>query len=395
MSGFFADEDLSINPIEEARLYRAAGLGYVDLTSSNPTAQGWLFPPTILEKASRPYWESRRYQPDPKGNPAAREAIARYYAERTPPLPQDPAAIFITASTSEAYSHLFALLTEPGDNILGPDVTYPLFEYLAAIHHVELRPYSLMESNGWQIDEASLLAQADARTRAILLISPHNPTGMVVQQPLAALQKLGLPIICDEVFSEFTYNIPTVPPFSVLHPDLPVFLLNGVSKLFALPDLKLGWIATNSPAYHQFGDRLELLNDTFLSCSSLIQAMLPTLFSDGFEFVTQMRDYIRGNLDMALQLINSQPGILQAQPPDGGYYLFAGVPNWPQDEESLILYLLEQGVLVHPGFFYNYSGSAETTEIAPHIMISALTRTDQLRAGLEILLKALAKESTK
>lgn len=393
MSGFFADEDLSINPIEEARLRQAAGAGYIDLTSSNPTSQNLLFPPSILEKASRPYWESRRYQPDPKGNSLARAAIAQYYAQRTPPLPQDPDAIFITASTSEAYSHLFALLAEPGDNILGPDVTYPLFEYLAALHHVELRPYTMVESNNWQIDEASLLAQADERTRAILLISPHNPTGMVVQQPIAALQKLGLPVICDEVFSEFTYNIPAVPPFSTLHPELPIFLLNGISKLFALPDLKLGWIATNPVAYQKFGERLELLNDTFLSCNSLIQTMLPTLFVDGFPFVNQMRDYIKNNLDIALQLINARPGILQVQPPDGGYYLFASVPNWQEDEESLVLYLLERGVLVHPGFFYNYDGSVNINNPAPHIMISALTQTEQLRAGLLKLLDALSKEN--
>jgi aspartate/methionine/tyrosine aminotransferase len=388
MTGFFAEEDLSPNPIETARLRQAAGAGYIDLTSSNPTRQGLLFPEAVLRHASAPYWQTRHYQPDPKGTLAARTAISHYYAGRTPALTLDPEQIFITASTSEAYSHLFALLTQPGDNILGPQVTYPLFEYLAAIHHVELRPYTLVESEGWQIDDASLLAQSDERTRAVLLISPHNPTGMVVTKPNPMLDKLGLPVICDEVFSEFSYRLSAVPPFSSLHPHLPVFLLNGISKMFALPDMKLGWIALNDLAYQIFGERLELLNDTFLSCSSLIQTMLPTLFSEGADFVRQMHQHIKTNLDMALEMLNRSQ-LFQMQPPDGGYYLFVGVPGWQQDEEALVLYLLEQGVLVHPGFFYNYEGESENTA-TPHLMISALTETTQLQAGLAKLVAALA-----
>lgn len=391
MAGFFAEEDLSLNPIEEARLRQLAGAGYIDLTSSNPTAQGLLFPPELLQRASAAYWFERYYQPDPRGNPQARQSIVNYYARRSPSLALNLEHIFITASTSEAYSQLFALLTQPGDNVLGPQVTYPLFEYLAAIHHVELRPYNMLESNHWQIDETSLLGQADHRTRAVLLISPHNPTGMVVTKPIAALDKLGLPVICDEVFSEFPYTVKSIPPLTALHPELPVFLLNGISKLFALPDLKLGWIASNLPAYATFGERLELLNDTFLSCSSLIQAMLPTLFSEGWEFVGQMQQYIQSNLDLALALI-AKSGVLQVQAPTGGYYLFAAVPGWTADEEALVLYLLEQGVLVHPGFFYNYAGDTNPNSIAvPHIMISALTAPAQLQAGLEKLIAALSE----
>jgi aspartate/methionine/tyrosine aminotransferase len=136
MSGFFVEGDLSPNLIEQARQRLT---GYIDLTSSNPTEQGLLFPAETLAQAASGYWSARRYQPDPFGWLPARQAICRYYAGRTPALALDPGQIFIAASTSEAYSLLFALLTEPGDNILAPEVTYPLFEYLAAIHHVELR----------------------------------------------------------------------------------------------------------------------------------------------------------------------------------------------------------------------------------------------------------------
>ena len=381
MSGFFADEDLTPNRIEMARQAASAGAGYVDLTSSNPTHQGLRFPADILQTAAQRYLAGRRYDPDPRGALAAREAIARYYAERTPALALEPEAIFVTASTSEAYSLLFALLTEPGDNVLAPVVSYPLFEYLAAIHHVELRPYALDERRGWRLDPVSLRVQADERTRAVLLISPHNPTGMVVQAALPALAGLGLPLICDEVFAAFPYRAAAVPPMGTLHPDLPVFHLNGISKLFALPDLKLGWIALSGPAAERYGARLELLNDTFLGANSLTQSMLPELFAHGMPFVAEMAARVRDNLDMALDRLARVPG-LRAQAPDGGYYLFPEVLGW-SDEEALVLHLLERGVLVHPGYFYGYENGV-------HIMISCLTEPAQLAAGLDRLIAGLS-----
>lgn len=376
--GCFTELDLTPNRIEETRRRMASSTGYIDLTSSNPTHQGLLFPSAVLHHAANGYWETRRYNPDPHGMPSARAAIARYYATRTPPLLLSDDAIFITASTSEAYGLLFALLTDPGDNVLAPNVTYPLFDYLAAMHRVELRSYLLDETRGWQIDNHSLLAQADARTRAVLLISPHNPTGAILHAPQPALDQLGLPLICDEVFAPFTYGVPATPPAGTIHPDLPIFHLNGISKLFALPDLKLGWIACNKPAQAVYGDRLELLNDTFLGANSLTQHMLPTLFEQGAKFVAHMVRRVQTNIDAALQQFATCPA-LAAQPPDGGYYLFpaVAVQGW-DDEEELVLALLEQGLLVHPGYFYgDVSGS--------HIMLSALTEPDTFKSGIERL----------
>lgn len=382
MTGFFAEGDLTPNMIERARLEQAAGAGYIDLTSSNPTGQGLLFPPDMLRDAAEPYWTARRYAPDPRGLVPAREAIRAYYARRTPALDLPLDNIFVTASTSEAYSLLFALLTEPGDNILGPDVTYPLFEYLAALHHIELRPYRLNEADGWRIDDESLLAAADERTRAVLLISPHNPTGMIVQSPVAALDRLGLPLICDEVFAEFIYRASSTPPLGALHPTLPVFHLNGISKLFALPDLKLGWIALNRAA-EDFGARLELLNDTFLGANSLTQSMLPALFERGWPFVEAMRARVRANLDLAIERLDAIPRI-DLNPPDGGYYLFPRVLR-EDDEEALVLRLLRAGVLVHPGYFYGY-------ERGTHLMISCLTEPAQLHEGLDRLVAGLRRK---
>lgn len=381
MTGFMAEDDLTPNRIELARRRIAAGAGYIDLTSSNPTHQDLFFPEAVLRGAASRYWEIRRYDPDPRGLPVTRTAIADYYARRAPALHLTPEDIFITASTSESYGLLFALLTEPGDNILAPAVSYPLFDYLAAIHHIELRPYALDETRGWRIDPASLHAQVDARTRAVLVISPHNPTGTVVQAALPALTALNLPVICDEVFAEFSYQVQHIPPFGVLHPELPVFHLNGISKMFALPDLKLGWIGLSGTAWSLYGERLEVLNDTFLSANSLTQSMLPALFEHGGAFVATMRKHVRANIDLALERL-SQSAALSIRPPDGGYYLFPAVNTW-DDEEELVLYLLEHGVLVHPGYFYGY-------EHGTHIMISCLTRQPQLIEGIQRLVAALA-----
>jgi len=380
MSGFFAEGDLTPNRIELARQRAATGRGYIDLTSSNPTHQGLLFPADVLRSAADGYWRARRYDPDPRGALPARAVIAQYYAGRTPPLQLSTDDIFITASTSEAYGLLFALLAEPGDNVLAPEVSYPLFEYLAAIYHVELRPYELDAANGWQIAPSSLLAQADDRTRAVLIVSPHNPTGMIMQAAQPALTQLGLPVICDEVFAEFTYRAAGTPPLGVLHPELPVFHLNGISKMFALPDLKLGWIALSGPAAQRYGARLELLNDTFLGANTLTQSMLPALFAEGRPFVEAMRARVRDNLDLALQLL-AQTNHLRIQPPDGGYYLFPRAPGW-DDEEELVLQLLDHGVLVHPGYFYGYERDA-------HLMLSCLTEPAQLATGIARLIAGL------
>ncbi|NTV62297.1 MAG: pyridoxal phosphate-dependent aminotransferase [Oscillochloris sp.] len=380
MSGCYTDLDLSPNPLELARLARASAAGYIDLTSSNPTQQGLLFPPEVLRTATEGYWSARRYAPDSRGNPEARAAVVRYYARRVPPLALHIDDIFLTASTSEAYALLFALLADPGDNLLAPSVTYPLFEYLAALRGVELRSYNLIESEGWRIDGQSLLAAADSRTRGVLMISPHNPTGAVVGAPVADLSRLGLPVICDEVFAPFHYAAPPAPPLAALHPDLPVFTLNGISKLFALPDLKLGWVALNRAAA-AYSDRLELLNDTFLGANSLTQHLLPQLFSQGTPFVEAMVARVQHNLDYAMAALDGHRRF-SVQAPDGGYYLFPAVDGW-DDEEALALYLLDNGLLIHPGFYYGEVPGC-------HLMLSALTSPVQFQAGVDRLALALA-----
>ena len=181
------------------------------------------------------------------------------------------------------------------------------------------------------------------------------------------------------MFAEFTYGVPHTPVLSALHPELPVFVLNGLSKLLALPDLKLGWIALNDIASERYAERLEVLNDTFLSANSLTQFMLPALFEKGWGFVEQQREHVRRNFDLALKVL-TQCSAINVNKPDGGYNLFCQVRGW--DEEELVLHLLEHGVLVHPGYFFNY-------ERETHIMISCLTKTEQLELGLSKLIAAI------
>lgn len=378
MPGFLDGEDLSPNALERAR---QATRGYIDLTSSNPTHHGLLFPADVLQRASAAYWSNRRYDPEPRGLQSARLAIAQYYAERTPALALNADQIVVTASTSEAYSLLFALLTDPGDNVLAPAITYPLFEYLAMAHHIELRPYALDERRGWRLDPTSLRLQADERTRAVLIVSPHNPTGAVLASRLPVLRALDLPIICDEVFAAFPYRAATVPPVGALYPELPVFHLNGISKMFALPDLKLGWIALNDAAHDRFGERLEVLNDTFLSANTLTQTMLPAIFEHGRAFTAAMHQRVRQSLDMAIAML-SGCDVVRVLPPDGGYYLFPEIAGW-NDEDALTLHLLDHGVLVHPGYFYGY-------EQGTHVVISCLVEPLQLQMGIERLVTALS-----
>lgn len=380
MAGVFSQLDLTPTRLELARRARMARGDLIDLTSSNPTTQGLIFPADILAHAATPYWSTRRYHPDPRGDLAARMTIVTYYARRSPPLSLTPDDVFLTASTSEAYSLLFALLADPGDNLLVPNVTYPLFEYLAALRNLELRSYQLDEERNWRINARSLRRLADERTRAILIVSPHNPTGAIIDAPIATLDLLGIPVICDEVFAPFTYAAPTTPPLAALHPELPVFTLNGISKLFALPDLKLGWIALNQPA-RQFAARLELLNDTLLGANALSQYLLPTLFAQGEPFVQAMVERVRTNLTLALQRFADHPRI-RARPPAGGYYLFPAIDGW-EDEEALVLFLLDHGVFVHPGYFYGDVPGC-------HLMLSALCEPERFALGVERLCAALA-----
>jgi alanine-synthesizing transaminase len=383
MPGFLAHHSLTANPLEDARQKRLAqGLPLIDLTDSNPTHFGFIFPPEILSAAAARYIADRRYNPDPRGSLEARRAICAYYAARTPALKLSPDQIFITASTSESYRLLFSLLCDPGDNVLVSQVTYPLFDLLAEDRTLALKTYTLEESSGWRINESTLRKAADPRTRAVLFVSPHNPTGMICTQALEAVNTLQKPIISDEVFAEFVHAGASAPPLGTLYPELPVFHLNGISKMFALPDLKLGWMALSDQAMALYGERLEHLNDAFLSCSPLIQAMLPDIFKLGTDFRSAMVKTITSRVTAALAQLRASPHLRVTRPQGGAFILARVLPDF--DEDELVLGLIEAGVLVHPGYFYG-------CEDGTHIMISCLPDGARLSEGIRIILEFLEK----
>ena len=381
MTGFLSDTPLDLNTLEAAKQKRIAeGLPLIDLSSSNPTKHGFIFPPEILERLSGEFWGHRTYDPDPRGTLRAREAVCRYYSERSPSLDISPDQIFITASTSEAYSLLFTLLADPGDNLLAPDITYPLFDLLAESRQLGLKTYLIEESDRWSIDERSLRDSADQRSRAVLFVSPHNPTGHTLDCAIPVLSDLNLPVICDEVFAEFTDSSIAAPPFAAFCDDVPVFLLNGISKIFALPDLKLGWIVMNRKARDKYSARLEILNDCFLGASSLIQHMLPGIFESGRPFINSMVKTIRSNVSLVCDTLSAE-GNFHVIRPSGGAFVFPRV-SIEADEEDLVIALLNRGVYIHPGFFYGASQGV-------HLLISCLLERKLLQESLELIIKTV------
>jgi len=378
--GFFNNNNIELNKVEIAkRAYLAQGKTLIDLTESNPTKCGLIFPKDILLASANKYFSSRLYRPDSKGLIETREAIAAYYAKCSPKLGIEAKNIIVTASTSEAYRLLFSLLCEPNDNLLSPDVTYPLFEYFAEDQRIKLRNYRIRESQDWEIDPISLDLAVNDKTRGILVVSPHNPTGKIQYRTDKNLLEFGLPIIADEVFSEFIHTTKKMPSLGCLYPQVPVFHLNGISKMFALPDLKLGWIAMNQIAYELYAERLELLNDTYLSASSLTQTLLSDLFNLGNEFKNMMCSRVADNVQYVFKFLRNL-GFPIKKLPEGGTFLLAPLPlEW--DEEDFVIKLIKKGAFVHPGYFYNVPSQ--------HIMISCLLERHKLEAGLNLIAKVI------
>jgi aspartate/methionine/tyrosine aminotransferase len=373
-----------INRIEQAyRTLTSQGREVLKLFSGNPNEQGFHFPKEILDAVYRRYFERQEYHPHPKGLPAARQAISEYYARQAASV--DPEDIVLTSGTSESFFYLFSLLAKPGDNILTPNPAYPLFDHIADLARVELRHYQLKEENRWSIDYEDLRRKTDDRTKAILLISPNNPTGAVhseeeIEQVVDWANRKEIPLICDEVFSEFYFGEGKFPrPMTVAKPRL-CFTLNGISKMFALPALKLGWIAVTGEKslVDPFVDRLETTADTFLSCHIPIQEALPDLFSKGQDFLKSYREEVGRRRGLAIKILRQSPTIHFVEPV-GGFYLMASVDTKLSEEDFVIRLMQEKNIFVHPGYFYDY-------EKGIHVVVSFLLKEKSLeRAVLSLV----------
>lgn len=397
--------DLTPNALAAAlAARRAAGLPVLDLTDSNPTRAGLEAPRRAWQRALRTVAEDPRgldYAPDPCGDPAARAAVARHHALAGCPV--DPAQVVLTSGTSEAYAHLFRLLADPGDRVLVPRPGYPLFDYLAGLESVETDVYPLRAgaAGAWRIDLDALEAAVEARTRAVLVVQPHNPTGARVAAAEAArlgdlCRRRGLALISDEVFlaSSPAAGGSLLAGAGTAEAGPLRFALSGASKLLALPQLKLSWIVVAGPETlrREALARLELVADTFLSVSGPAQLALPSLLDAEPGIRAELVARLAGARERVRAALVDEPGI-ELLPSAGGWAalleLRAGEGGPAPDEDALVEALLEaHGVVVHPGWLFDLAPRSADGEPAAHLVLSLLTRPDALDRGLRAIVRA-------
>ena len=348
--------DLEPNRLTRAvRRARAAGTALIDLTVSNPTMTGIPYPASVLDSLADP--AALRYEPSPFGLPDARAAVARDSARHA--VNVAPERVVLTASTSDAYSLLFKLLCAPdGDAVMLPIPSYPLFDHLTRLDGVRSIPYRLEYQGRWAIDFEALDRGWTDTVRAVLAVSPNNPTGSrLTAAELAALTERcevrDAALIIDEVFADYPLSAQ-----EFVHPDRPAcltFRLGGLSKSAGLPQVKLGWILVDGPETLVRGAlvRLELICDTYLSVSTPVQRAAPALIAAGAVVRAGILDRIRSN-DHELRTFAAEYPSIQVLPCEAGWSAVLRVPS-TRTEEDLVVELLERdGVLVHPGFFFDF-----------------------------------------
>ncbi len=363
---------------------RSQGRDIIDLTASNPTSAGFPYPgEKILTALS--HRGSLDYHPDPRGILSAREAVCEYYRGRD--VPVTPSDIVLTASTSEAYSLLFRLLCDADDSVLVPTPSYPLFEYLAQISDVRLAHYHLRYDGQWHIDLASLRTSITPDTRAIVLIDPHNPTGMFakaaeVEAITDFCRRRNLALIVDEVFADYAFD--ESPRRSLAAPaEVLTFVLNGLSKIAGLPQMKLGWIVVSGPEQLKAESlgRLEILADTFLSVNTPVQQALPEILHLAPDISSAIRTRVKTNYAFLTSLFGKESActVLHSE---GGWYGIIGVPRTRPEEEWAMLLLREHGTYVYPGYFFDMTPEG-------FLVVSLLPQEELFQRGTRAISKAV------
>jgi alanine-synthesizing transaminase len=379
--------DLSPNPLALA-LARAHALGrpVLDLTESNPTRAAIPYEAAaILSAIALP--ASLLYEPSPFGLEPAREAVALDLRARG--VPADSSRIVLTASTSEAYAYLFKLLCDPDDEILVPRPSYPLFEHLARLESVRAVPYRLAYDGAWYIDFPSVQAAISTRTRGIVVVSPNNPTGSYLKtRELERIAALGLPIVSDEVFAQYPLRADETRARSALEARTAalVFSLGGLSKLAALPQAKVAWMAVGGEPARVDASfaRLEVIADAFLSVGTAVQHALPALLASrtGAE-----RAIHRRALDSYAWLSSSVAGsavsLLDAE---GGWYATLRLPRTREEQQWALAFLEDDDVHIHPGHFFDFEDEA-------YVVLSLLTPEATLREGVTRILRRVARDA--
>jgi aspartate/methionine/tyrosine aminotransferase len=373
--------------LEENRLSRAlaegraSGQPIFDLTRSNPTECGFAYDGETLQRTFAPEG-TLRYAPDPRGVKAAREAVCAYYAAQELPVGID--SLVLTSGTSEAYSFVFRLLCNPGDEVLIPAPSYPLFDFLADLCDVKLVRYPLCYDHGWQIDFAALAAASSAKTRAVVVIHPNNPTGHYASASERArlshfCAKKGIALIADEVFLDFSLKDPREQSFLSSNGVL-TFALSGISKICGLPQMKLAWIAVAGPAQLKKDAlaRLEVIADSYLSVATPVQLAAPALLAMRISFQAQVMDRVRANLRELAGQLSAQSACNQLAC-DGGWSAVLRVPAVQSDEDLALALLTQRGVYLHPGHFYDF---AQPGHLVGSLIVSGQEFAEGLRRVL-------------
>ncbi len=357
--------------------HRAAGREVLDLTVSNPTQVGLRYDQQAILRGLANA-DALKYQPEPKGLRSARNAVTAYYAERGEVI--DPERVILTTSTSEAYSFLFRLLCEPGDEVLVPAPSYPLFEFLAELQDVRLRPYSLFYDHGWHIDVHTLRTAVTPRTRALMAVHPNNPTGSYLkpadaEQLSAVCAEHEMALVVDEVFLDFALDGVARASFAT-NRAAPTFTLSGLSKIAGLPQMKFAWIVSSGPEelVTNAVARLAVIADTYLSMNAPVQLAAPVLFEERREFQRQLLARIGANLaEVDRQLAGGNS--ITPLDAEGGWYAVLRVPVTRSDEELAIELLEKTGVLVHPGHFYDFPADG-------YIVLNLIVAEEEFREGV-------------
>jgi aspartate/methionine/tyrosine aminotransferase len=369
----------------------ASGGPVFDLTASNPTACGFQYDRAgILRDLARP--ECLEYGPNPRGLPVARAAVAEYYAEAAS-AHVSPEQIFLTASTSEAYSYLFRLHCDPGAEILIAQPSYPLFDFLADLDDVRLAPYPLFYDHGWHLDLAALTARITPQTRAVIVVHPNNPTGHFTSpSERTSLERIcqehGLALIVDEVFLDYALDPPDTHTSrhasfsSGEHPVL-TYVLSGLSKVAGLPQMKAAWIAVFGPGplLEAATARLEVIADTFLSMNAPVQHAMPYLLRDRQNIQQQVLLRMRENLTTLDRQLACSPAVSRLQV-QGGWYAVLRVPALISGDALAIRLMEQERVVAHPGYFYGFDGDG-------WIVLSLLPPTDEFAEGIARLIRSI------
>jgi alanine-synthesizing transaminase len=359
---------------------RSEGRKVLDLTGSNPTRCGFAYPEAeLLAALAQPAVLS--YDPAPMGSKSAREAVATHHGHGL-----GAEDLLLTASTSEGYGLLFKLLGDPGDEVLVPSPSYPLFDWLARLEGLVARTVPSYFHERWHLDLGAMEAAVSPQTRAVVVVNPNNPTGHFLSQAewarLTALcARHGLALLVDEVFADYALEPPADRMVTALtdpDPPCPVFLLSGLSKVAALPQLKLGWIALRGPGAAEYRSALAFLADQYLSVSAPVQAAAPTLLALAPGIRDQVRARLRANLAALDAGLAAQPR-LSRLPVEGGWSVLLRRPALDADEACALRLLESASTLVHPGSFFDLPGDG-------HLVLSLLTAEALFREGLDRIL---------